>query len=322
MQRNDIQTQERQLSRRSKTSIADILEALEPSRYFERIGFGLYPWQEYVFNLIAKGCSTIAINGARQAGKSTIVAGLPVQAESRFSDGKKNNYSLVFASSEDQASLVIRKAYDFIIADKRLSIDTAGSDHIVFGTGGTIKALPSTEKTVRGHSSPLFIIMDEAARMPDELVYAVSPMTVDNPKCSTVYISTPAGKRGVFWHLWNNPSIARVEVKAPWDIIRDSRGPRIVRAEPEEAYQAHKAKEGIAGFYSPRHHSLKFMTDQLDLMGERWVRQEYLCEFVESEDSVFRYDDIDRAIEAGKEVVPLFSDAIPIAETLFAGGPE
>ena len=253
------------------------------------------------------------INGARQGGKSTIVSGLPVHAERH----ERAPYSLVFATSEDQANLVITKAKNYIRADGELVIEGGGSGHILFGTGGQIVALPSTEKTVRGHSSPRYIIMDEASRMPDELVFAVSPMRVDNPRCVMLYISTPAGKRGAFWKLWNDTQWTRIEVKAPWDIQRINGDPTLVPAMPEKEYQALRAKQGIIAFYSPRHQDRKFMERELRLMGERWVRQEYLCEFVELEDSVFAYEDIERAHQAGRGLVPLFGGGIPAVAPLF-----
>jgi len=38
-------------------------------------------------------------------------------------------------------------------------------------------------------------------------------------------------------------------------------------------------------------------------MGERWFRQEYCCEFSDTEDAVFRGDDIEAAMDAG--IAPL-----------------
>ena len=47
-----------------------------------------------------------------------------------------------------------------------------------------------------------------------------------------------------------------------------------------------------------------FLAEERAALGERWFRQEYLCEFVDADDAVFRREEIDRAIT--DEVEPLF----------------
>lgn len=99
------------------------------------------------------------------------------------------------------------------------------------------------------------------------------------------------------------------------DVIRGDDGrPVLVEAEPEERYRERRAAEGIHAFHSPRHRDRAFMQEELDTIGERWFRQEYLCEFVEAEDSAFNYDDIDAAF--GAAVAPLGSALIGTASPL------
>jgi hypothetical protein len=47
-------------------------------------------------------------------------------------------------------------------------------------------------------------------------------------------------------------------------------------------------------------------------MGEWWYLQEYECTFQDAEDSVFRLEDIERALERGEEenVAPLFPEEV------------
>lgn len=47
-----------------------------------------------------------------------------------------------------------------------------------------------------------------------------------------------------------------------------------------------------------------FLEDEKRTMGERWFRQEYLCEFVDVNDSLFDRDVIERAFS--DDVKPLF----------------
>jgi hypothetical protein len=85
-------------------------------------------------------------------------------------------------------------------------------------------------------------------------------------------MSTPFGKRGFFWDEWKNggPEWERVEAPA-------TECPRI---------------------------SKEFLDGERRSMGERWFQQEYMCEFGESEYSVFREEDIMAALDW--DVVPLY----------------
>ena len=86
-------------------------------------------------------------------------------------------------------------------------------------------------------------------------------------------MSTPHGKRGFFYEAWNRgQNWTRISVKA-------TDCPRISKA---------------------------FLEEQRKSMGDRWYRQEYGCEFVESDDQLIRDDFIDRAIRA--DIEPLKFD--------------
>jgi hypothetical protein len=88
-----------------------------------------------------------------------------------------------------------------------------------------------------------------------------------------ILMSTPFGKRGHFWNEWDaGVTWQRVEVPA-------TAVPRI---------------------------SEEFLEEEKNSMGSWWYEQEYLCQFKESTDSVFSYDDVHRAL----------SDDVPV---LFGG---
>jgi hypothetical protein len=63
--------------------------------------------------------------------------------------------------------------------------------------GSRIVSLPGSEKTTRGYSAAKIVIMDEASRVPDELLTAVRPMLATT-RGRFMTMSTPAGKRGGF----------------------------------------------------------------------------------------------------------------------------
>lgn len=293
----------------------DVLHALNPARYLESLGFAPYEWQRFVLDMVSSGRTRIIINGARQGGKSTIVSGLPAH-KARFRTG---TLSLILAPSERQSMDTISKVRDFVSLDLGAVVEDLGRDHLSLAGGGRILALPATEKTIRGKSSPRLVILDEMSRVPDELYKGIRPMFVDNPLAALILISTPWGKRGQFHETWTarDDRWIRVEVKAPWDIVRGDEGtPVLVEAEPEESYRARRLAEGIHAFYSPRHRDREFMQEELGIIGERWFRQEYLCEFVEAEGSAFVYEDIAAAFDA--RIAPLGGSLVGTVGPLFA----
>jgi hypothetical protein len=86
-------------------------------------------------------------------------------------------------------------------------------------------------------------------------------------------MSTPFGKRGHFFHEW-------AEGDDTWEriLITAHDCPRI---KPE------------------------FLEEERQALGEWWFKQEYLCEFVETVDQVFGYDEVHSALDA--EIEPLFA---------------
>jgi phage FluMu gp28-like protein len=136
-----------------------------------------------------------------------------------------------------------------------------------FANGSRIEALPGTEKTIRGFSGAALLILDEAARVADELYYAVRPMLAVSGG-SLMMLSTPYGRRGVFYEEWTGGEAwERYEVPA-------TRCPRIPPA---------------------------FLEAERRSMPDFWYRQEFCCEFMETEDQVFTHEMIEGARADGLE---------------------
>jgi hypothetical protein len=142
---------------------------------------------------------------------------------------------------------------------------------VELGSGSRIEALPGTEKTIRGFSGVDVLILDEASRVADELYHAIRPMLAVSGG-SMIMLSTPYGKRGVFFDEWTEGAAwERYEVPAT-DV------PRI---------------------------SDEFLAEERRALPDRVFRQEYMCSFEETEDQVFSYEDVEAALS--DEVAPLFS---------------
>jgi hypothetical protein len=150
-----------------------------------------------------------------------------------------------------------------LVHESALSLETAAGSRIV--------CLPGTEKTVRGYSNVSLLIVDEAARVADDLYQSVRPMLAVSGG-RLLLLSTPFGKRGFFHHEYTEggPDWRRVTVTA-------HEVPRISPA---------------------------WLAAERARIGDWWYRQEYLCEFVETDDQVFGYDLVMSAISP--DVAPLF----------------
>ena len=270
-----------------KSLVLDLIDTVDPTEYLRRLEYEPYPWQVFTLDRIKRGCTRVHINGARQSGKSTVTAGVPA-----YVSKTERALSLIYAPSDDQSKDDIERVKDFIRRDvsyPQLVLDSI--EHIKLPNGSYVRAHTSTAKTKRGKSMPRVIVFDEAAYIDDVLYKTVRPMLTENPRCVVIALSTPNGRDGWFYRASESERWLRIVVKAPWD-LNEYR--ELIPAEPEKQFRKRMAEKGIHGFYSPRHRDKDFMLEELEEHGERWFRQEYLCEYVEPEDVVFDYDQIDR----------------------------
>jgi hypothetical protein len=124
--------------------------------------------------------------------------------------------------------------------------------------------LPCREDTIRGYSRVTLLVIDEAARVPDELYRAVSPMLAVSGG-RMICLSTPYGKRGFFYDAWANggDDWARIEIPAS----------RITRI------------------------ATSFLERERRRIGASWFRQEYECSFEALEGLV--YPDFARCVVPG-----------------------
>jgi hypothetical protein len=276
----------------------ELLHTLSPYHYIRSIGFNPYEWQEAILRSPHK---RKVINGARQAGKSTIVSAKPCHIAKFF----PASVSLIVAATEQQAFYDMEKVKDFIAHDPNYPKIERSSDRLVtLGNGSWIMVVPATEKAARGPSAPRLILLDEASRIED-IVYrsGIIPMLTDNPECELISISTPNGKEGFFFESFNNPKWERYEVRSPWDVIDIAFS--LKPSTPEAEYRQQRTEKGIRGFYSPRHKNREEQEFNLGEMGPLMYRQEYGVQFVEPEDQVFSYDDIERMMNSGAEGIDL-----------------
>ncbi len=255
-------------------------EAHDPVMLARRAGIEPDAWQA---DLLLSDARQKILLCSRQAGKSTVVALLALH-QALY---KAASQVLLLSPSLRQSQELFRKVKDSYnaLAAKTVTAREESSLRMEFGNGARIVALPGKEETIRGFSGVALLIVDEAARVSDELYQAVRPMLAVSGG-SIVLLSTPFGKRGFFFHEWT-------EGGAEWQRVK------------------------ITAYDSPRI-SRDWLEQERRSIPDWVFRSEYLCEFVETENSVFLYDDIMRALDGN--VQPLFGGLATCSNSITSSG--
>jgi hypothetical protein len=244
----------------------DLRCALDPVAFAaERLEFTPDAWQAEVLRSSGKN---ILLNCSRQAGKSTTTAIIALH-EAYY---QPRSLILLISPSLRQSRELFAKVCDFLkMLEPRPVLEEDNRLSFTLTNDSRVVSLPGTAETVRGFSAPRLVVEDEAAFVDDAVYGAIRPMLAVSGG-RLVLMSTPHGKRGHYHEAW-----------------RDG-GSEWLRKE-------------VTALQCPRI-SDNFLEQERQALGDLWFRQEYGCEFLETVDQVFRYDDIERALS--DEVKPLF----------------
>ena len=236
-----------------------------PLEFARLCGFDPDEWQADVLTSEER---KRALCCCRQAGKSTVTA-IAALHEAVYVPG---SLSLLLSPSLRQSGELFRKVlrlYQSIEAPLP-GVVMESALRVELENGSRVIALPGSESTTRGYSAATLVVIDEAARVPDELIAAVRPaLATTNGRL--IALSTPAGRRGWFWEVWSNGE--------GWErtMVKAADCPRI---------------------------SAEFLADERRELGEFIYVQEYECEFLDPETSVFSSELIARALS--HDVEPLW----------------
>lgn len=223
------------------------------------------PWQASV---LEGDDSRVLLNCSRQSGKSSVAAVIAVHGALT----EPGTLQLLLSPALRQSQELFTKCLDaYQAAGRPVTPDAETSMSVRLANGSRIVSLPSKEATVRGYSGVRRLIVDEASRVPDELYFAILPMLAVSGG-SLLAMSTPWGKRGWWFQEWAEGGGDWKRVEVPATLC-----PRI---------------------------SAGFLEEQRRRLPARWFSQEYLCQFEEAEDAVFRHEDIAAAFTSDLEALP------------------
>jgi hypothetical protein len=231
-----------------------------------RAGITPDAWQS---DLLRSDAKQMILLCSRQSGKSTVSSILAIH-EAIY---RENSLILLLSPSLRQSQELFRKLQNVYNALDSPNLPQAVEESALrmeLSNGSRIIALPGRESTVRGFSGVSLLIVDEASRVPDELYQAIRPMLAVSGG-RIVLLSTPFGRVGFFYSEWTD-GIGWLRTK-----ITADKCPRIDK---------------------------EWLERERQMIGDWWYLQEYFCEFVETNDQVFSYDDIQAALDPS--VKPLF----------------
>jgi hypothetical protein len=172
--------------------------------------------------------------------------------------------ALVVSPTQRQSSELFRVALNFYRQLGRpVDPESENALSLVLENRSRIVSIPGSEAGIRGYAADL-VIVDEAARVPDEVFASLSPMVAVTGG-RLVAMSTPAGKRGWFYDAAQTNRWECVVVPA-------TSCPRI---------------------------SAAFLAEEEATLGPAAFGQEYLCQFTDAAGAAFDGDDIAAIFQPG-----------------------
>jgi hypothetical protein len=234
----------------------DFARALDPVLLARDCGLDPDPVQA---GLLTTPARKVLVNCCRQWGKSTTTALIALH-EALY---QAPAMIVVVSPSQPQSTELFKKIHNaWSLLPGAPEANQESLTRMELANGSRIVSLPGSEKTTRGYSAATLVIMDEAARVPDELLAAVRPMLATTSG-RFFALTTPAGKRGWFYEAWSHgEGWERVTVKG-----REC--PRILPS---------------------------FLEEERSALGPLRFSQEYECEFIDPETSLFASELIEQAL--------------------------
>ncbi|WP_031499731.1 terminase large subunit domain-containing protein [Bryobacter aggregatus] len=191
----------------------------------------------------------LILNCSRQWGKSTVSSILALH-QAYFTP---KSLVLVVSPTLRQSGELIRKIIGYLPAlGIRKKSDGVNTLSVELPNASRIVGLPGKDGTIRGFSGTSLLLIDEAAQVGDSLYRSVRPFLAASDKGRLILMSTPYGTRGFFWEEW--------ERGEGWQRLRTA-ADECPRIDPE------------------------FLDRERKSMGESWFKQEYLCHFLENENT-------------------------------------
>ena len=249
----------------------DLARALDPVQLARGVGMEPDAWQA---DVLRTDTPRVLLNCSRQSGKSVTCATKAVHV-AVYEPG---SLTLLLSPSLRQSQELFRKVTAvYKSLGRPVPSESENALSLALENGSRIVSLPGNETTIRAYSAVRLLLVDEAARVPDDVIAAVRPMLAVSGG-QLIALSTPFGTRG-WWHeAWKNggPSWQRVRIPA-------SECPRI---------------------------SAEFLAEERAALGPWFYEQEYECSFMEAMTQAFAAEAVEALFEQEVEVWQLQPSAL------------
>jgi len=158
-------------------------------RVMNNVGLTPDPWQIVV---ISGDYKRLLLNCSRQAGKTSVVAVLGlVEAMLR-----PMTRILLLSRSLRQSREMFRLMVHYHQRMNKISLKRQTAEELEFTNDSRIVCMPCREDTIRGFAHIDILIIDEAARVPDDLYRAVRPMLAISGGRASLWGDAGVGRSG------------------------------------------------------------------------------------------------------------------------------
>jgi hypothetical protein len=168
------------------------------------------PWQE-TFLRSPQGASILALT-ARQVGKTTTAA-WGIAHSMLFTTG---SLSVIACPAQRQSAEAVRRVREVVVkAGAALEINNVYG--LELKNGSRVLALPGSDDSIRGLTVDGWIVADEAARLPNDLIAALRPMRARRPQARFAMLSTAWNRTDPFWTAWASDEQSWIRLNATAD---------------------------------------------------------------------------------------------------------
>jgi hypothetical protein len=239
----------------------------DPVRFINDFApFRLLPYQEAMVREV-HALPYVALICSRQVGKSVCAS----YYATWYAYTHPGAVILIIAAVERQAALDLEMIRTFVLGSPLLSTSLLeiSQTFVRLSTNAKVYSLPAGAEgaTIRGFAADV-VLLDEAARIPEDVYNAVLPMISTKRAAKLVLATTPRGMSGFVWNATRSPIWKVVTVKAT-----DS---ALISAE--------------------------YLEEMRRTMPEDAFRMEFLAEFVDEATSAFPFALLDAAEDPSLEM--------------------
>jgi hypothetical protein len=194
------------------SKLRELAYRIDPALWVNAV-IGVKPADWQAKFLRAPGGASIIVLTARQVGKTT-VAGWAIAHVMLHHPG---SLSVIACPAQRQSAEAVRRVRETLLkVGAKLQADNVYG--LELENGSRVLALPGSDDSVRGLTVDGWIIVDEAARLSEDLIAAVRPMRARRPQARLAMLSTAWSRTDPFWTIWSNKDPSWLRLKATADV--------------------------------------------------------------------------------------------------------